>query len=194
MDSSRRPHTNLDVVSTFFSLRFVDRDEWYASAPDEWKIQVDNETSRIGDLRAALAADPKYAPVIERLEVLRKNFAQLIFASDSETAPPRAAYKPDITRNADEREQSPFVGPLASIMMFAKSVPFTTKNPRCQGVFPNQRIPVYELLEEKSNNPLMEKCVDGVIRYFHLPANQMQWVEVRNVLTHKPTLIHISNS
>jgi hypothetical protein len=34
------------------------------------------------------------------------------------------------------------------------------------------------LCDEGEINPLMQPCGDDIIRYFHLPANNMIWVEV----------------
>jgi hypothetical protein len=46
-------------------------------------------------------------------------------------------------------------------------------------VFPHQKIAVEHLLNEddKNENPLMMDCDKDMIRYFHLPANNMHWVE-----------------
>jgi hypothetical protein len=46
--------------------------------------------------------------------------------------------------------------------------------------FPNQKVPLDELLyrEDRAWNPLMKECPKNMIRYFHLPANNMSWVEV----------------
>lgn len=48
------------------------------------------------------------------------------------------------------------------------------------GTFPNQKVPMKALLEaNKQTNPLMWDC-DNMIRYFHIPANNMSWIEVRS--------------
>jgi hypothetical protein len=50
--------------------------------------------------------------------------------------------------------------------------------------FPHQRISIEDLLYNKDalKNPLMRKCEDNEFRYFHLPANNMEWVEVRGTI------------
>lgn len=45
------------------------------------------------------------------------------------------------------------------------------------GTFPNQKIPVYKMLQEEKNNPLSETCPPGHLRYFHFPTNNMHWIE-----------------
>jgi hypothetical protein len=46
------------------------------------------------------------------------------------------------------------------------------------GNFPNQKIPVHNLLEDLDKNPLSEPCPADYLRYFHFPANNMRWIEV----------------
>ena len=41
--------------------------------------------------------------------------------------------------------------------------------------------PVHDILYNKGDNPLTKKCEKDAIRYFHFPANNMLWVEVRIV-------------
>ncbi|KAK0732283.1 hypothetical protein B0H67DRAFT_655694 [Lasiosphaeris hirsuta] len=46
------------------------------------------------------------------------------------------------------------------------------------GRFPNQKVTVGDLLSgDEQRNPLLQACGDGTVRYFHLPANNMAWVE-----------------
>ena len=52
-------------------------------------------------------------------------------------------------------------------------------HPKLPDKFPNQKVPLSLLLkDDKERNPLMWKCEDDMIRYFHLPANNMDWIEV----------------
>ncbi|KAK0619465.1 hypothetical protein B0T14DRAFT_208799 [Immersiella caudata] len=44
------------------------------------------------------------------------------------------------------------------------------------GKFPNQKIPVRQLLQENEDNPLT-KNEGNYLRYFHFPANNMSWIE-----------------
>jgi hypothetical protein len=39
--------------------------------------------------------------------------------------------------------------------------------------------PLNVLLNASENNPIMKQCGEDEIRYFHFPANDMAWVEVR---------------
>lgn len=49
------------------------------------------------------------------------------------------------------------------------------------GSFPDQEVSIHDLLEPGLNSPLSEPCPVDTLRYFHLPANNMSWIEVRNI-------------
>jgi hypothetical protein len=57
----------------------------------------------------------------------------------------------------------------------------TVDHPLCHGHFPNQKISIQQLLYNKSQTPLKRTESNEHLRYFHLPANNMKWVEVRTL-------------
>lgn len=59
----------------------------------------------------------------------------------------------------------------------------TIEHPLCHGQFPNQKISIQQLLYNKSQTPLKRTESKKQLRYFHLPANNMKWVEVGNFFT-----------
>jgi hypothetical protein len=64
----------------------------------------------------------------------------------------------------------------ASVISFKDALPHDV--PGLQNSFPNQKLTVQDLLSDnKSVNPLMQPCEEKEVRYFHLPANNMAWVE-----------------
>lgn len=66
----------------------------------------------------------------------------------------------------------------APVVFFRDSEPWDV--PGLEGTFPNQKISVQDLLAEDSNpsrNPLMAACPEDAVRYIHLPANNMAWIE-----------------
>lgn len=73
-------------------------------------------------------------------------------------------------------------GLYANMMFFHGSRPHTIDGYPDQ--FPHQRISIEDLLDNKDalKNPLMRKCEEDEFRYFHFPANNMQWVEVRGTI------------
>ncbi|KFA78383.1 hypothetical protein S40288_10970 [Stachybotrys chartarum IBT 40288] len=50
-------------------------------------------------------------------------------------------------------------------------------HPLISGKFPHQKISMQQLLYDKVNTPFKRDPHSNSIRYFHLPANSMQWVE-----------------
>jgi len=46
------------------------------------------------------------------------------------------------------------------------------------GDFPNQKMPVHNILADEARNPLAELCPPNRLRYFHFPSNNMRWIEV----------------
>ncbi|KAK0654156.1 hypothetical protein QBC41DRAFT_60894 [Cercophora samala] len=51
------------------------------------------------------------------------------------------------------------------------------KHPLCHGKFPHQKIAVQKLLYDKDQTPLRRTQDRTKLRYFHLQANNMKWVE-----------------
>ncbi|KAJ4385205.1 hypothetical protein N0V93_010266 [Gnomoniopsis smithogilvyi] len=50
-------------------------------------------------------------------------------------------------------------------------------NPSFNGDFPHQKMAIKELLYNKAQSPLKRSEDRNTLRYFHLPANNMEWVE-----------------
>jgi len=73
----------------------------------------------------------------------------------------------------------------ANVIYFKKRAkdahPHPYDHPELEGTFPNQRVPLGLLLRDNPKNPLMWKCEEDMIRYFHIPANNMSWVEVKSL-------------
>ena len=65
----------------------------------------------------------------------------------------------------------------SSVVYFKDGQPYS--DPELPGEFPRQHISLSALLFKRGkSNPLMGQCKEGMIRWFHIPANNMQWVEV----------------
>lgn len=77
---------------------------------------------------------------------------------------------------AGRETKSVYKGVNAGVVYFQNGLPYS--HPKAAGSFPNQTLPVAELLSHQAGSSLlMEPCKDGMIRWFHLPANNMAWVE-----------------
>jgi hypothetical protein len=69
------------------------------------------------------------------------------------------------------------------MILYQDSKPY--RDPNYPEEFPNQKLPIHNLLDsKKETNPLARECPKNMIRYFHLPANNMSWVEVRKIICH----------
>ncbi|KAL2071212.1 hypothetical protein VTL71DRAFT_12447 [Oculimacula yallundae] len=53
------------------------------------------------------------------------------------------------------------------------------KSPGSYMSYDTDRYPLSKILLASNTNPLTEKCEANTIRYFHFPANNMHWIEVR---------------
>ncbi|CAG8975127.1 hypothetical protein HYALB_00004426 [Hymenoscyphus albidus] len=65
-----------------------------------------------------------------------------------------------------------------NVMFFKDSAPQTISE-FLPEEFPDKKIPLNRLLydEDSRRNPLLQKCPEDTVRYFHVPANDMKWVE-----------------
>lgn len=86
----------------------------------------------------------------------------------------------DTPSNRDDVSKLKY-GLKAYIMHFNKGKGGHTHHHKCgkvEGKFPNQKVPLQILLSDTEDNPLKEPNDPGKFRYFHLPTNNMAWVEV----------------
>jgi hypothetical protein len=98
------------------------------------------------------------------------------------------AIEPDVVTEVPvaEASEDPSAAKLnyglkACIMHFNNGKGGHTHTHKCkdvEGQFPNQKVPVHILLSDIKDNPLKEECKQGTFRYFHLPTNNMAWIEV----------------
>ena len=78
----------------------------------------------------------------------------------------------------DDDQRQPEYGSNSWLIVFEKGCGgVTLDNPLCHGRFPHQKIPLQKLLYAKET-PLKRSGKKEQFRYFHLPANNMKWVEV----------------
>jgi len=68
------------------------------------------------------------------------------------------------------------------LMAFEEDGRQAINSPLCYGEFPHQKISIRQLLYNKRETPLTRIENDDQLRYFHLPANNMAWVEVSCII------------
>lgn len=75
--------------------------------------------------------------------------------------------------------EDPEYGLFARVMYFKQGEGgYTHQTKTMDGKFPDQKIQLKLFLDDYNGNPLAEECPKDVFRYFHLPANNMAWIEV----------------
>lgn len=163
------------ILHYFGCLKFGQRRGYFDSLPDgsPLKIGILKEQARISRLRDVFRMEGS-ATVNGLLYQDFKNCQSQRF--------PR--------RRIDTEQTTPISGPpidvlgknllledlFANVVYYKHARPYD--HPAFENVFPNQKVPLKLLLEQSQENPLTWKCEDGMMRYFHIPANNMYWIEV----------------
>jgi len=165
-----------DVLLHYFGcLKRENRKGFYDSLDAHQQLRVREEHRRIRDHRALFEArdDGLVRLLTTRLNLLRnsKVFKKLQHQGPAEDTIEQCPE--DSTLSPPDR-----YGLNANMILFKDSKKYTDRS--YPDEFPNQKIPVDELLytKDRQRNPLMKECPENMIRYFHLPANNMSWVEV----------------
>jgi hypothetical protein len=155
-------------------LRESDRRTFYDSLDDDARRLITNEGRRVRNLRRTLEVDTEKRYLISSLKMNLSHWRQSRRIRNMTADLSRAGEVAESLGPPDENAY----GFSASMILFRNAMPYT--HPDFDGTFPNQEIPVNELFYNKDErkNPLMRPCERDMIRYFHLPANNMIWLEV----------------
>jgi hypothetical protein len=168
----------LDVTLHYFGcLKASEHEAYFASLPQKSKHRIVEEKLRIRRLRTHFEARPKTenGVALKKFKSSLSDWRKLNLRRDPEPerSQPLDGF-PDTSVDNDIK---------ASMIYFKNSRPFDI--PGVNNHFPNQKISVKDLLSDgEGNNPLMQPCEDGMIRYFHFPANNMIWVEASATIMH----------
>jgi hypothetical protein len=171
---STEAHDNhvVDITRHFFGcLRVSVRDKFFNTLPEKYQQRIRREENRIEQLRAKIESQPG-----TKAGAILREFQECI--DDWRGLHPWMRVEPKQTPRTpfslDESIDSEIKAPM---IFFKDSRPYDI--PGVENTFPNQKIHLSKLLaDDKYANPLMQPCDDNMIRYFHLPANNMTWVEV----------------
>jgi hypothetical protein len=142
------------------------------TARREWKDEVKNKREEY--VRIIQERSPKYPAMWNRNQELDLELLERVKAWTVDDNPENSELSPRL-----ELEY----GFKACAMYFKKSDagwdPLTYDHPKfLPGKFPNQKLLVHNLLEDRDSNPLSEPCPADQLRYFHFPTNNMRWIEV----------------
>ncbi|KAK4170530.1 magnesium transport protein cora [Cladorrhinum sp. PSN259] len=148
-------------------------------------------TSRLADHMAdfrskpqAKKADRSLAATLSRLHMgssrtSRLNVPHSQSGDKSLSAPNIASVLSNGQSNANSNTKGQpyrYKGLQAGAVYFKDGEPYT--HPKLDGSFPNQTTPLSHLLaKDGDRSVLKESCEEGTIRWFHIPSNNMEWVE-----------------
>lgn len=165
-----------DVLLHYFGcLKRENRKAFYDSLDADQQLRIREEHRRIWDHRALFdARDDGFARMLKtNLSMLRQSTAYRTLRCPGPAEDIIEQGTEDSVLSLPNR-----YGLNANMILFKDSKKYTDRD--YPNEFPNQEIPIDELLysEDGARNPLVNECPKNVIRYFHLPANNMGWVEV----------------
>lgn len=165
-----------DVLLHYFGcLKRGDRKAFYDSLDAHHQLRVREEQRRIKEHRALFEAREDGL-----VRLLKTSLSNLRQSARYRNLPQPGPAKDPIEGSPEALGPSPAnrYGMNANMIFFKDSKKYTDKD--YPDKFPNQKIPIDELLynRDERTNPLVKRCPENMIRYFHLPANNMSWVEV----------------
>lgn len=180
------------LLHFFGCLRFSDREKFFRSleAEDKLRARVEEELARTAKLRKIFETEGLNTETGKLLQSFKATRATRFPKSSNrnqqempENAPASQGSTSNVKKLEDEIEEVVLGDLRANVIYFKKKPkgkhPGPYDHPELEDTFPNQRVPLSLLLADNpEKNPLMWKCEDDMIRYFHIPANNMSWVEV----------------
>jgi len=158
----------------------TNRATYFSTLKEHEKRRITMEQTRIENLRALFNHEE------EETHGLAKQFQRSLHRWRGENSPQNPLGERRVSTPAGDADTEPrFVKPdkanvfdfQANMIFYENSQPASKKGSLDQ--FPDQKIPLKTLLYDKdpASNPLVRKCEEGEIRYFHIPGNNMEWVE-----------------
>ncbi|KAI5921922.1 hypothetical protein F4810DRAFT_307955 [Camillea tinctor] len=155
-----------------------DAEKQVAEKKKSWQTNCESELRRIDFLRKTLSTDKTDGHLVENLEKSRKGWM------GCQTSKVIQQSKVD-DKNYGEYEPEKDVS--VPIMQFKGGQGVDIQDGRIWGKFPNQKTTIAKLFDGKSDDKLEKSLLhkgicfknDGSdpIRYFHIPANNMEWAE-----------------
>lgn len=187
--------TTGDAVTHYFGcLKYAERDSFLdnlSGADDKVKKKIQKEEDRIERLRGIFEAerDSTASGKLLRQFKFMRNTRLPRKTTTGTPSNPRVHQNTEnsgiLTQFSEDREKQFILKDTnANVIYFKKKekeghlAPYD--HPQFSpSTFPDQKVPLSRLLEDNlKENPLMWECEKDVIRYFHIPANNMEWIEV----------------
>jgi hypothetical protein len=162
-------------------LKFSEREEFLHSLheDDRLKLHILKEQTRIARLRKIFEQEGLATTNGRLVRSFRQTLAQQF--------PGRRSYShlhtPEIRRaeyptsNTNIIEDQVILSDLTANVVYFKgdqdAYPRPYDHPALDNTFPNQKVPLSLLLSQSRENPLTWKCEENMVRYFHVPSNNM---------------------
>lgn len=182
------PHGNRvsDPVAHFNGcLPAAKRRRFYESLAPELQQRITRVSSKVAELRHRLETTHHDSTAGARLQDFTHALAQWRTVTGRQQSPcaTRAPLgsgpwqaQPQQGRGPHTAEDSVDDRVKAPVIYFKNGQPCDV--PGLPKFFPHQKVTVADLLsEDETSNPILRPTEPGVLRYFHLPANNMVWVE-----------------
>ncbi|KAM7211871.1 magnesium transport protein cora [Rhypophila decipiens] len=181
---SDRPHDHRvsdPMVHFNGCLKGSRRQKFYETLPAETQRRILGENERITDLRRRLDSSQCDTTAAVRLRSFKSAMTQWCLATDRPTAayssgPGFGSRRPSGLSVYMGHEDQVNTHIKAPVMYFKDGHPIDV--PGLSNHYPNQKVMVSDLLsEDEAANLIMQPCDEDMVRYFHLPANNMTWIE-----------------
>lgn len=149
---------------------------FYESLPLEAQHRITRANEKILNLRQRLETTQHDSTAAARLRDFKQAMSQWSAATGRSYPSHSAPWRSPKTAEFGGAEDLVNSHIKAPVMAFKDGQPCNV--PGLPKSFPDQKVTMTDLLsEDKTRNPIMQPTDDDVIRYFHLPANNMIWVE-----------------
>jgi hypothetical protein len=197
-----------NALILYFRCRYDDRDRLKQIFSNLEKNRIELELERIDKLRSAFAQRVENNPLVQSMTLSRRSWrrhAKDLCKSNVEKEKVKSrlrkaptdelkqryrdhllllqriekwAITPDPVRPNTSLEEDKGYGFVVQKITLKRNQELQESGITSFGEYSLNTHHVHDVLYDKDNNPLTEKCEENTIRYFHFPANNMLWVEV----------------
>ncbi|OTA98762.1 hypothetical protein M426DRAFT_17086 [Hypoxylon sp. CI-4A] len=147
-----------------------------------WKSDCRNELRRIGFLRKTLSTDKDDSHLVDKVCESAVAWRHSPYFREGRrnyrpTRRQRTEFSPLPDDDINIGEYDPAKDVNIPIIQFKDGKPDNIDDTRVWNTFPNQKMTLSDLLKEDSPLRPDKNNVNGLVRYFHIPSNNMDWVE-----------------
>ncbi|KAK4143414.1 uncharacterized protein C8A04DRAFT_37425 [Dichotomopilus funicola] len=182
---SNQPHDGRSNAAVHFNgcLSAAKRDVFFANLPPEKQEMITRANEQTAEFRSRLETTDRHSTAGTRLQEFKRAMGQWTSLNGRPNAQYTKSPRPGYSRSQTPKMPGFVSGrPVIDHQIKAPVVYFRDGLPQdaadLDNHFPDQGFTVADLIADDPNlNPIMQPVDQDVIRYFHLPANNMSWVE-----------------